>query len=694
MIDFAFDIYAAATPNGTRLVRLTPSEAVELTARKVLHGTGEGGIRIHSEHADATAANFTRRNVVKVVPIVDGIDQTAIFAWLLDEGDFDAVSRKERGGRMLSFEGPGLLFWLDRWVLTESWYAPDKLARGSSYIEQPGMWRWTGEPYGAILTRIVEEGQHHPNVGTRPFAPITLTFTRTQDTDGELWPEINGDWETPTGTNVLDIVQEFIRYGLIVQMTPNLALQAYQTFGVDRTSTTFAVGKVRFAHGHNVANEMRKVIQANMERSHVLVLGVTPGISTLIGGGSSDVPYVDKVMTAATDNLEVLQAAGQRNLTEREKQSDAAFPVRHIVGNAAVAGLYIPGIHYNVGDLVTVHSVPDGETANPHDFDDQAIEVAAFTILHDDAGNWFGEAELGAQYVSAQRKGFEERISSVIRQPGSHTHPPNPELCRAGTAATVLYDLNFEGGAHTVAVYPSGTGTWPANAPHVQNDGNPPGADGGAKVGWGNTAAGDEPNSPKLPVTPGLAYHWRVWAYTSNISTGNPLLVVSFYDATTPTAIGLSSHHLATGLAANATWEEFSGTFTAPPGAAFMRLEAVGGWGFGVNSAYDLVSVTLPAASINDGHPLLIGTGPRAKRCSDTEHFFATRPPTVADDFSSAGMRRGTHWVWVDDIDNPTESYGSWVAHSVATGAAVWIQLGGGTTTAPPTQRTFPYFVS
>lgn len=86
--------------------------------------------------------------------------------------------------------------------------------------------------------------------------------------------------------------------------------------------------------------------------------------------------------------------------------------------------------------------------------------------------------------------------------------------------------------------------------------------------------------------------------------------------------------------------------------------------------------------TVGDGHPLLIGDGQRVKRCSDTEHFFATRAPTASDDFATAGMRYGTHWVWVDNVDEPTESFGSWMLVDPTEGEAVWVQISSGTTGA------------
>src|SRR5690606_18233052 len=91
----------------------------------------------------------------------------------------------------------------------------------------------------------------------------------------------------------------------------------------------------------------------------------------------------------------------------------------------------------------------------------------------------------------------------------------------------------------------------------------------------------------------------------------------------------------------------------------------------GLNTWIEIGSAGAILSEVNDGHPALIGDSVRAKRCDDTEHFFSDRPPTVNDDFATAGMRLGTHWVHVDDLENPTKSFGSWMLIDASQGAAV-----------------------
>jgi hypothetical protein len=418
-VHVAFDIYPAADPNGSLLVRLLASgtgtkQAVELSARKVLHGSGEGMIRIHSSHAAATSANFTKRNYVKVV-LVNGATETEWFGFFMEQGDFGAISRREQAGRMLTFSGPGSLFYLDRALLLAEIYAPGQPRRGN--LELDGQWGWNDIPYGAIMTRAMEEGYYEPG---NPLFYATWDFTRTEDSAAVAWPNIDNEFTVPWGTSVYDLIASFIKLGLVVTVDADLTFHAWQTYGTNRTSATFAAGKIRFAHGVNIGNEVTRQIRASLERSHIFVVG-DEFTSAVVSGGSSAVTYYDTLQKQETNDSATLTAAGTRDLDQREIQADAAFPVRVILDDDELNGLYVPGEHYDVGDIATIHTVPPSGASGEHDFTNFAIEVAAIKVEHDDAGNWFAVNELGAQYLSAQLSALEVPSGKIIQQ---------IELCR------------------------------------------------------------------------------------------------------------------------------------------------------------------------------------------------------------------------------------------------------------------------
>jgi hypothetical protein len=649
MAHVAFDIYPAADPNGSLLVRLLASgtgtkQAVELSARKVLHGSGEGMIRIHSSHAAATSANFTKRNYVKVV-LVNGATETEWFGFFLEQGDFGAISRREQAGRMLTFSGPGSLFYLDRALLLAEIYAPGQPRRGNLQID--GTWGWNDIPYGAIMTRAMEEGFYAPG---SPLSEANWDFTRTEDSAAVAWPNIDNEFTVPWGTSVYDLIASFIKLGLVVTVDADLTFHAWQTYGTNRTSATFAANKIRFAHGVNIGNEVTRQIRASLERSRIFVVG-DEFTSVVVSGGSSAVEYYDTLQKQETNDSATLTAAGQRDLDQREIQADAAFPVRVILDDDELNGKYVPGEHYDVGDIATIHTVPPSGASGEHDFTNFAIEVAAIKVEHDDAGNWFAVNELGAQYLSAQLSALEVPSSKIIHQ---------IELCRPMVAAEASCAIpvgdmtpistpngGFEDGNDdnwntnhiSGGVQGPATGDWEGNYHYLLN-----GAGFAAYAGWA-----------ALTFTAGVTYVARVRYFEAtdcevrfgDIDDGD----FSFHDTIESTG-----------------WVEDCIEWTPSADRTGVYLD-VGALSLATFRIDDLRLYT-GGISGGDGHADLIGTSIRAKRCDDSEHYHTTADPTVNDD-ATLGFRNRTLWI--------NESTGSmFLLLDNTDSAADWLAVGGG----------------
>jgi hypothetical protein len=646
-VHVAFDIYPAATPNGSLLVRLLASgtgtkQAVELSARKVLHGSGEGMIRIHSSHAAATSANFTKRNYVKVV-LVNGATETEWFGFFMEQGDFGAISRREQAGRMLTFSGPGSLFYLDRALLLSEIYAPGQPRRGN--LELDGTWGWNDIPYGAIMTRAMEEGYYAPG---NPLFYATWDFSRTEDSASVAWPNIDNEFTVPWGTSVYDLIASFIKLGLVVTVDADLTFHAWQTYGTNRTSATFAANKIRFAHGVNIGNEVTRQIRASLERSHIFVVG-DEFTSAVVSGGSSAVTYYDTLQKQETNDGATLTAAGTRDLDQREIQADAAFPVRVILDDDELNGKYVPGEHYDVGDIATIHTVPPSGASGEHDFTNFAIEVAAIKVEHDDAGNWFAVNELGAQYLSAQLSALEVPSSKIIHQ---------IELCRPILPSTT----NVVCGASPAAIYHTGEASsfWAYQA-----------ADCNDATGWGTNGFPVSAQSWGIDLL--AEYTISEWRILHTAFAGNTATDVTIY-GTNNTAIwtatagnyaaeGWTSVTSLTGL----TTGNNTGSFT-PTTFRYWAFDATAGGGNGW-SVNEFALYVIDPGSPGDGHPDLIGTSIRAKRCDDTEHYHTAGTPTVNDD-TTRGFRNGTMWI--------NESTGAmWLLLDNTEGAADWLSVGG-----------------
>ena len=100
---YAFDMYpsddpfgnATSTGEAARLVRLeVDGSAVGGEYRHVGFGLGSGEVRIHADNPDA--AHLHRRAVVVFVRI-DTDPEQGIGAFVLEDGDFRALSRAEAG---------------------------------------------------------------------------------------------------------------------------------------------------------------------------------------------------------------------------------------------------------------------------------------------------------------------------------------------------------------------------------------------------------------------------------------------------------------------------------------------------------------------------------------------------------------------------------------------------------------------
>jgi hypothetical protein len=430
-LGYALDIHAHDALNGAALCRLTLAEGVSIGFLVSEAGFGESDLQItiHSDHALCTAANFHENNLAKLVVLTDGGDviPDPQPGWFLTHGDFAALSEREQGGRKLTFKGPHCVSYLDRMILREIGYTenpdvPRPEVRGGTNVD--GMWTFGvgdhpwGSP-GAIMVRVLEEGFYEP--GT-PLADATWTFDRDEDSAGTAWPDggvIDETWEFPIGSDGIDVLMEFLRSGdLHWRTTADLEFRAYKNDpGVDRTSATFAADKVRFAAGVNIADGTTRKMEASQKRKGVLVKGGDE-VYEFVGAGPADVQWLDYIESVRTRNTDRLHRIGQRWLDRTAAIADAPTPFRHIVADDELNGRYVPFVHYQPGDTVTIHT-----GTGDHDFNNFAIPIAAVRVLHDAAGNWFGMPELGAQSISGATKAAEARIDRVIRQARAHTHP-------------------------------------------------------------------------------------------------------------------------------------------------------------------------------------------------------------------------------------------------------------------------------
>jgi hypothetical protein len=727
-VTFALDVYPADDPAGkisgtgeaARLVRLTPSQDLQIEYTRVGHGWLERQfvLRIHGDHPDATAVNLARRNYVVFIR-TDTTPDRPIGGAFMEEGDFMALSADEGGGRILEFRGPGSIFILDRYKLGHAVFADGQTFRGDFNVA--GQWTWSGEPWGAMLLRGIEEGRDHP---AGFFGAVTEDFTRTRDSNDNLWTELE-DYETPIRTNVLALYADFVRQGLVAQCSWDIVVSAYrdiEEFRTDRTSGSFATNKARFEAGINIINEQPRRIAMSQQRTHILIedrIGDYQTVDEDLDGNPIDgVPYMDEMKSETTADDAAIVRIGKMRLTRGDRRTDQAL-VQHIISDAPAAaatlGRYCPGPggDYDVLDLVTIHT-GDGE----HDFDEQAIEVAAIRYFHDEAGNWYAEASLGATYINPTLQRFTDSIQSTIRT------VRGVQLCKP----TIIVEagISFVGktGIETA------TGNLPAATldaiPGIQigdliiahvttdSDSTIPSAD----TGWtaiGNGGAGAAVASRGF---------WHIYdgmeSGTYDFQVGNSILLQAYRGVDAADPIGDID---GTGAASSTisypalTLEVTDGSswviaFAHSSGASDVSSDTVtgltnrvgsrGGEHGGRDTNGGVASWTLNTQSVStgnewqssvyelragdtgtiiegDGREELVGSSVKAKRCDDTEHYHTDADPTVDDD-GLHGFRLRTLWI--------NETTGAmFLLIDDATGAADWLSVGGGS--GAPTDATY-----
>jgi hypothetical protein len=726
--EYAFDVWNPELPKSDFWVRLTvEDQLLDAEFHSVLYGTGDGMLRIHGDHPDTQY--LQRRAWVQVVR-TDTIPERYLGGFFLEQGDFRAVSRKEAVGRVLTFTGRGGLSILERYVLGHSIYAPGQTHRGS--VDIPGKWHWSGEPYGAMLTRVIEEGKHHPHA---PYTPIAYGFTRVRDTDNLVWDEL-ADYETPIGTDGLKLYADFMRLGLVAQMSADLLLitsRSVEDFGTDRSSASFAAGKVRFQAGANIANELPKRIAATREKTFVLIedrIGDYQTIDEDIDGNPLTGVEAGKFLKSTTTADDAaIEKMGKLHLTSLQKQADQC-QVQHVIGPGGASGAdgYDPGPagDYDVGDLVTVHT----GTAE-HDYNEQTIEVAGYRIFLEE-GNWMAEAELGAQYMEPSVEAAGEKFSSVIRdgtpirlcQPRQDTpgSPPSVEdhgFYVGDSTNPIPITVDSANGALYIGIIssPAPTLSW---RPAYVNAGTP-GASSGAFTLIEDGTAGAHTLRVYRMLNPALS---TVGTSAILIDPGSSVrflaaaAFVADVNQTTPETafennnLGSSTSSVtATATSSDviidfAGWAFTDATVTDPintgsnttiladsidrsPGFTDQVLGAAFGndatptWDFTNSHSWRAIAVVVhgsdPGSSVvGDGREELVGTSTAVKRCDDTEHWHevGSGAPTVTND-EDEGFRVGTLWV-NDDGD-------AWLCTDITAGAAVWVQLvgtgggGGGT---------------
>lgn len=358
------------------------------------------------------------------------IDPDPIFEFFLEEGDFKVISGEEEGGEKLAFGGPGTLSMLRRAIVRE-----EEFLDGIGYPKpNRGVWKFNeNNTEGHIINKLIREAQA-PDRPAAPLLGMTRTFDSDEDTDGVAWADqtLEGFWRVKIGTNLYDAIMRLVNSGLLsVEMAPGLVLNAYRERGVDRHSTSFAAGKIRFVKGVNIADELDKDMAGQIFATHALVRFTNNDdeiryINVTKDAGDFDYDVEVFIESEAT-HANTARRSAKRSMALREEAQDAII-FGHIVpwpGDPTddTIGLYLPGPtwsehgQYWVGDLVTLDT---GIESSQFEFNNNTKRVYAITLFKDDTG-YLGPpiVELNAPHRKRRRGRTLAGISGTLSDSGS-----------------------------------------------------------------------------------------------------------------------------------------------------------------------------------------------------------------------------------------------------------------------------------
>jgi hypothetical protein len=500
-------------------------------------------------------------------------------------------------------------------------------------------------------------------------------------------------------------------------MSGNLIFDLHETYGRDLAGA-FAPNTVRFQNKVNIAADLNRAIRSKAAVSHLFVVGANN--VTVVVEDLSVLPRAYGVMNYPTsDDPAVLTAVGQRDLAMRKLQTDVPkFPI--LTGFDPENGAYTPGPpgssgHVWVGDTVRLHTGTDAHHYNEVDF-----PVAAINWTLSQARKWEVTVELGASYLSRQKREFEENVHQIIKgtYPSPHSHP---ELgCRPMTGVPPEFIVSANnpdnsGGAGSLTV-PAGL----TNAalfiavPSILGTTFPP-----TTVSWNGELA-TLYDTEAHPTQGGIGLYYILDPSPGNAmldtSNGNGVIGAWLYegvDQTTP--IAAAAFVTGTSAAAAASMAAVTGCLpvaamtvddddfvddgggTAPVAVAgltadwassgqagspgYRDMQYAGGhddWsaGWTLNESHPwtafVAAINGSGGVVGDGLPELVGGGSRFAWCSHRHDVHRDAAPTSSANEATGYKVAGITWAVLDDLDSPTEILSEWVLVDPATG--LWLE--------------------
>lgn len=622
MIRYAYDLYPRLDPrDGARIRRFEHLQEAAFKAEE--NGTGSGRAVIAGDSPDAEDIDPLLLQFVRVREINEGsVDGTTLsgFAekvvdgWWLEKAKYEALTRRET--KRLVLEGAGTLAYLQRAVMWSRTYihavftGQDPIGTTWNLSAQSSFYAG-GNHLGAMLWRVIYEAQHfqsgaythrhfdgvehtgtHADDRTESAIPdLVMTFDQDLDSSGNAWTLTAGDFRAEVGESVLSVTRRLMELGLRVEMDPDtFELNAWEApHRTDRTSATWAAGKVRFQaptaediDTGNILSDAIRDIRAYIQRSVVLAGADN---TYAISQGSSEPPW-EGAYRLDTDETDTAAAVASR---QRLARSDALDNLKIVgkPGDAEMEGRYRPWTHAFPGDLISVNT-----GADQWEYDEVTFPIAGITCELKEGSDWRVIYELGSSFSSMLEPAFRTGGAPA------HSHAPNPPLCTTtlttGETATLYEEWTWEAGNEseanpgTLALGP-GTDVWGEGAST---------SGGGAEGTTYASPLNHDNGSRDIAAVAGTVY--RFTGYFNPFNTDVRMEVRWFTAAGTL----ISTQTLFYDNFWPAGWNAWSSAdITAPPTAANMQLRSRTGasGGVGTTGHVDQVRIYTITSGITGG---------------------------------------------------------------------------------------------
>ncbi|HYI67125.1 MAG TPA: hypothetical protein VEW95_09395 [Candidatus Limnocylindrales bacterium] len=417
------EFFPDGDPTATSLGTLTEEDCERVEIYVPHRGVGSGLIEIDRRNIDPDWV--VPGTLVKVTYPV--ISPNPVWAFFLDEAAYKLLN--ETDDQTITIGGGGPLSALRGARLPIQPTAPGQPNRGDFTFED--VWTWKHEPYGAIAKRMIEEGQNQD--GT-PLRHVTTDFTRNLDSSSNGWAEVADEYETPIGTDIYEGCQAMEDAGdFLLVGTPELLIHAYESYGTDRTSATFAAGKVRITP-ENMLTEAERRAHGFGAWTHLIgrdkdgdyFLEVSPDYDS---SKPARYGYID--ITETNDDV-LVEKIGEYTLKHQREGIDTV-EVELTPGDDELNGRYKPFDHYKPGDRITYHT-----GTGDHDYNNRAMRIHGMRIVVGVADQTDNATLLRSLHIVLELNAGTDADGSLISpsrratsSSGGGGKHPHPQPCRA-----------------------------------------------------------------------------------------------------------------------------------------------------------------------------------------------------------------------------------------------------------------------